>query len=97
RIAGTEATGRARGGEIRILFRDGSMFRGALAPDNRTLTGFWVQPASAQFQAMATPLSFAVTGANRWQASVRPLDESFTLYLDVFRGTDGALKAAFRN
>jgi CubicO group peptidase (beta-lactamase class C family) len=97
RIAGAESMSRSSDGQIRIRLPGGSMFRGALAGDGRTLTGFWVQPESAQFQAMATPLSFAAAGPNSWRASVRPLDEGFSLYLDIFRGSDGTLKAAFRN
>jgi CubicO group peptidase (beta-lactamase class C family) len=97
RIARIERSSRARNGEIRIRFPAGGSFRGKLRPDGRTLTGFWIQPPSAQFQPMATPLSFVAAGANAWRAAVRPLDERFDLYLDIFRGPDGALKAAFRN
>lgn len=97
RIAGIHASAPVRPGEIRIQFPRGTIFRGTVSPDRRTLTGFWVQLASAQFQAMATPITFAAVGSDKWTANVQPLDESFTLYLDIFRAPDGALKAAFRN
>src|SRR5205085_2114212 len=47
-------------------------------------------------QAYAMPIDLRRSGADRWRAAVRPLDDPFTLYLMIFRD-GGTLKAAFRN
>ncbi|HEY6356656.1 MAG TPA: hypothetical protein VIX35_00345, partial [Vicinamibacterales bacterium] len=102
--ASTDAT--SNGADIRLAFSDeGGVFRGSLDATGRVLTGFWVRrkmtddpryPFGAT-QAYAMPLALRRSGANRWRAEVRPLDDPFTLYLMIFRNSDGTLKAAFRN
>jgi CubicO group peptidase (beta-lactamase class C family) len=98
RIAGKEATAPMHSSETRIEFgKNRGAFRGRLLPDGRTLTGFWVQPATKRLLPYATPLSFAPAGKNVWRANVVPLDDKFTLYLKIFPAEDGSLVAAFRN
>jgi CubicO group peptidase (beta-lactamase class C family) len=110
-IAGVEARFELRGDEIHVDFGalQGS-FRGRLvelpARAARVLEGFWIQPAGASFdradpggtlQGFATPLVLTPAGRDSWRATVRPLDDRFTLYLRIFRNAEGELVAAFRN
>lgn len=105
-VAGVEQRFAARGREIRFTLPGGSGgFRGRLAPDGRSIDGFWLQPSGetedrrdpgGSGQPFATPLRLQRSGTNVWSGSVVPLDDRFTLYLKVFR-EDGNLLAAFRN
>jgi CubicO group peptidase (beta-lactamase class C family) len=105
-IGGAGAGGKANGNEIRLAFPDeGGLFRGYLDRDGRLLRGFWVRrevtddpryPEGAT-QGYAMPLDLRPAGIDRWQAQVAPLPDPFTLYLNVFRGEGGTLKAAIRN
>lgn len=86
------------GGEIRLGFGDRGDFRGRL--DDGAIRGFWIQPSHGRGsfgRPFATPVTLRRDGANGWRGTLVPLDESFTLYLSVFRDADGALTAAFRN
>jgi len=105
-IAGRQAYGQAFGAELRFSFRGGlGQFRGRLAADRGALRGYWLQPAGKRSggdpggagQAFASPVTLAAAGAGAWRGAVTPLANSFTLYLKVFRDTDGTLIAAFRN
>lgn len=100
-IANAEASAAASGGaEFRLTFGEQGSFRGRLADGGRTIRGFWIQPPNGRGafnQAFATPVSLQRQGASDWRGPVTPLDESFTLYLSVFRDAEGALAAAFRN
>lgn len=105
-IAGATTAAHARGSEVRLVFPDeGGTFRGYLDRDSRLLRGFWVRrevtddpryPEGAA-QGYAMPLALRPAGDGRWQATVTPLPDPFTLYLNVFRDGSGALKAAIRN
>ena len=105
-IGGATAEGRASANEVRIVFPDeAGLFRGYRDGDGRLLRGFWVRremlddpryPEGAA-QGYAMPLTLRPAGANHWQATVAPLPDPFTLYLNVFRDESGALKAAIRN
>lgn len=103
-LGGARAQFHATGAEVRLVFpRNGGVFRGEMNGD--VLEGFWVRPAVTDdprypigaTQGYAMPLILKPSGRDRWRATVRPLDDPFTLYLKVFRGADGTLKAAFRN
>ena len=48
-------------------------------------------------QTYATPVALTAQGRDAWRGEVRPLASSLTLYLKVFRDTDGAIVAALRN
>src|SRR5262249_16487715 len=97
-----EAT--ASGDDVRVGFPDdGGTIRGRL--DHGALAAFWVRravvddpeyPAGAA-QAYATPLPLDAAGDGRCRAKEAPLPDPFTLYLEIRRGADGALTAAFRN
>ena len=105
-IGGVTAKANAANSAIHIVFpSDGGTFRGYLDRDDRLLRGFWVRremlddprfpEGSAQSYAM--PLTLRPAGANRWKAAVVPLQDPFTLYLNIFRDGSGALKAVIRN
>jgi CubicO group peptidase (beta-lactamase class C family) len=105
-IAGHEAAGTATGGEIRFVFGSAGGFRGRLAGDGRTISGFWLQPSGetedrrdpgGSGQPFATRTVLRRTGAGAWRGTVTPLDDRFRLYLSIFRGPGGALLGAFRN
>jgi CubicO group peptidase (beta-lactamase class C family) len=105
-IGGATAGATARGEELRIvLTNEGDSFRGYLDGDGRLVRGFWERhellddpryPEGAA-QAYTMPLTLRPAGADRWRATVTPLPDTFTLYLNVFRGDGGVLKAAIRN
>jgi CubicO group peptidase (beta-lactamase class C family) len=105
-IAGAAADATARNGRLRIKFPDeGGTVRGTLDGDGRPQALFWVRreviddpryPEGAG-QGYAMPLALRPAGADRWQATVTPLPDPFTLYLNVFHDDSGVLKAAIRN
>ncbi len=105
-IGGVTTESAAKGGEVWIDFPDeGGTFRGYLDDDGRLHRGFWVRremiddpryPEGAA-QGYAMPLALRPAGNERWQATVEPLADPFTLYLNIFREAGGVLKAAIRN
>ena len=105
-ISGASAKGVANNHDIRFAFaHDGGEFRGTLTDNGHALSGFWVRRAitdDPRYAAGATqpytmPVTLRPAGTGRWHALVSPLQDPFTLYLKIFRDSDGALKAAFRN
>ena len=104
-ISGHRATGRMVGGELRFSFApDLGQFRGR--PAGKVLEGFWLQPSvpvadqadpGGAGQAFASRVTLRPTGSDAWAGDVRPLPNTFTLWLKVFRAEDGTLTAAFRN
>jgi CubicO group peptidase (beta-lactamase class C family) len=105
-IGGVTAEADAKGSDVRLVFPDeGGIFRGRLDRDGRLVSTFWVRremtddpryPEGAA-QGYAMPLTLRPSGADGWQATVAPLPDPFTLYLNIFRDESGALKAAIRN
>jgi CubicO group peptidase (beta-lactamase class C family) len=76
------------------------------AVPDAVIDGFWLRPGGASYdpddpggsgEPFATPLVINRSGGDAWRATVRPLEDGFTLYLKITRGADGALVAAFRN
>ena len=106
-LSGTEARFRVRGASVGFWFHGNlGQFRGALTGDGRAIEGFWLQPSggteaepnpNASSQPFATPLTLRRVGRGVWRGLVRPLEESFTLYLKIFRNAEGSLTGAFRN
>ncbi len=105
-IGTASASGAADHGAIRLVFpKGGGEFRGTWTEKSRTLAGFWVRRAIIEdprysggaTQPYATPLQLRASGPGRWRAEVSPLPDPFTLYLKIFRGSDGSLLASFRN
>ncbi len=106
-LAGAESASSETGHKIRFVFPGNrGEFRGALTADGHEIEGFWLQPAGTTSdprdpggsgQPFASPLNLRRVRPGMWRGTVRPLMDRFTLYLRIFRGTDGALTAAFRN
>jgi hypothetical protein len=105
-VGGRTASGRAVDGRLRLVFAQGQgELRARLEADGPR--AYWVQPGRSgrpgggdpggANQPFATPLALQPAGPHAWRGVVRPLPASFTLWLKVFRGEDGALTAAFRN
>ena len=106
-LSGAEARFRVTGANVNFTF-PGNLgpFRGTLIDGGRAIEGFWLQPPAAteaqpnptsSSQPFAAPLTLRRAGRGVWRGSVRPLEESFTLYLKIFRNAEGVLTAAFRN
>jgi CubicO group peptidase (beta-lactamase class C family) len=103
-LGASRATSSDRSGEIRLAFgREGS-FRGKLY--HRSLEGFWIRPSSdmrsmgdpgGSGASYATPIRFKQISLGVWRGDVRPLTSRFTLWLSIFRDSNGMLTAAFRN
>lgn len=105
-IAGIDATSPRSGNAIELVFAGRGRFRGAASPDGKTIDGMWLQPQAGTEdhrdpggpgQPFASPVRFRRAGAGVWRGEVRPLEETFVVWLKIWRGSDGRLLAAFRN
>lgn len=96
-IAGREAAVTQAGDTLRFtLAGELGGFRGRIE-DNR-IRGHWIQPRSVTGgMRYATPVVLAAAGPSLWRGEVRPLDETFTLYLKIDREADGRLGVFLRN
>ncbi len=96
-LGDAEAVFDFREGRIAFALPGRGRFRGALT--DGAIRGFWTQPArtSDPSRPFASSVVLSAAGRNRWQGALRPLEDSFTLYLRIFREPDGALAGAFRN
>lgn len=102
RIAGRRASSPFDGDSVRFaLANDRGSFRGRVRENRRTIDGFWIQPAipDGYGQGWATPVTLERRGssATEWRGIVAPLEETFTLHLQVDRSASGNRVAAFRN
>ena len=87
---------------LRCIFPEGAgEFRGQVS-GTELVSGFWIQPPGGPAredlgQPYATPLVLQHPKKNSWRATVQPLEDRFTLYLEIFRNDQGELIGAFRN
>lgn len=105
-IEGQESEGVAEDGVARLVFPgDGAVLRLYLDARGRVERAYWARremthdpryPEGAA-QAYAGPLSLRADGANRWRATVEPLQDPLTLFLNIYRDAEGVLRAAIRN
>ncbi|MEX2151321.1 MAG: serine hydrolase [Steroidobacteraceae bacterium] len=104
-LGDAQASFNAEAKGIRFAFPDErGRFRGALDADG-AIRGFWIRPGvttdprypDGSSQPFATPMALSPAGKNVWRGTVRPLDDPFTLYLEIFRNQAGDLIGAFRN
>ena len=82
-------------------------FRGAFTRKHTAIDGWWIQPDGTKVdgphdpgglsQPFAGRVTLALTRANVWTGNIVPLDDTFTLYLQIFRGSNGTLAGAFKN
>jgi CubicO group peptidase (beta-lactamase class C family) len=72
-------------------------FRGWRWPDGG-LRGIWLPARSvAGTGGHATPVRLVPEGRDRWVGTIAPIDDVFTLHLQLRAGTDGSLLALMRN
>ena len=106
-LASAETKFQVTGKNVRFTFPGNlGQFRGTLTNNGRMIEGFWLQPAgviddradpSGSGQPFASPLVLQRVGRGVWRGTVQPLESRFTLWLRIFRGSDGSLTGAFRN
>ena len=73
-------------------------FKGRLEKDGSLIRGHWIQPPTVNDGAkFASPVILRPYGKDRWCGEVIPLEDEWTLYLVVFRKSDGLLGAFVRN
>ncbi|HEX8921465.1 MAG TPA: serine hydrolase [Pyrinomonadaceae bacterium] len=106
-LSGAETGFQVTGASVVFRFPGNlGQFRGRLIDEGRAIEGFWLQPSAvteaqpnptATSQDFATPITLHRVGRGIWRGLVQPLEESFTLYLKIFRNAEGSLTGAFRN
>jgi CubicO group peptidase (beta-lactamase class C family) len=96
-IAGFSVSARVDGSAMSFELPDGKgSFRGKL--DGRAIVGHWIgQPTYHSGLAYAMPVVLEPDAPNRWRGELIPFEDSFTFYMPVTRGTDGAYPAYLRN
>ena len=103
-IGNRHAASSVRGNGLRFAFGRYGSFRGHT--QGSSIAGFWVQPGreapangdpGGASQAYATPVRFVRAGRAAWRGEIVPLRDRFTLWLSIFKASDGGLTAAFRN
>lgn len=106
-LSNAESSFRVTRRNVRFAFPGNlGQFRGVLSGDGRIIEGFWLQPSGVTeerrapggaSQPFATPVVLRRAGRDVWRGEVLPLEDSFTLYLSIFRNAEGTLVGAFRN
>lgn len=96
RVAGFETTAEQTGDTVYFTLPGG---RGALRVAIRSRaaqhTALWIQ--QTENGSYALPVRLTPAGASRWRGNVVPLDQRFSLYLDIRAGDSGELLGRFRN
>lgn len=97
-IAGHSVPVQVQGARYRFVLPGGlGAFRGEAAANGREIRGFWTQPRTVTSGfAYDTPVTLKRL-KDRWKGDIRPLQESFTLFLPVKRGSEGELQTFLRN
>jgi len=107
-VSSTETSFSPNGDSVRFAFAGGlGEFRGVFARKRTAIEGWWVQPDGTKqegphdpgglSQPFATRVTLTLARPNAWTGNIVPLDDTFTLYLEIWRGTSGLLVGAFRN
>ena len=105
-LAGKAGAVQRSGDRINVTFqKNGGSFNGRVVIERHAIEGFWIQPAGASDprdpygsnQPLASPLVLTASGAQKWHGAVKPMPDTFTLFLKIFPSPDGTLLAAFRN
>src|SRR6478672_3629344 len=106
-ISSAETRFSPNGDSVRFAFAGGLVeFRGVFARKRTAIEGWWVQPDGTKqegphdpgglSQPFATRVTLTLARPNAWIGNIVPLDDTFTLYLEIWR-TSGLLVGAFRN
>ncbi|HUQ20839.1 MAG TPA: serine hydrolase domain-containing protein [Gemmatimonadaceae bacterium] len=107
-ISSVETSFVPKGDSVRFSFAGNlGEFRGAFAHNRTTIDGWWIQPDGTKqdgphdpgglSQPFAGRVTLTLAQPNVWTGTIVPLDDTFTLYLEIWRATSGVLAAAFRN
>lgn len=107
-ISSVETRFTPRGDTVRFSFAgDLGEFRGAFARNRTAIEGWWIQPDGTKqegphdpgglSQPFATRVTLTLAQPNVWRGNVVPLDDTFTLYLQIWRRDSSVLAGAFRN
>ncbi len=87
------------GNRVRFSFSDdvggSGAFRGTL--QDGVIDGAWIQPPGGFGHLVGFPLVLKPAKGNAWRGTVAPLEETFTLYLKIFRDPEKGIISAFRN
>ena len=99
RIAGRSASVTADGNTISFTLAHGEGgFRGSMFDGGKGIRGHWLQQRTVTGgMAYLTPVELVVQGNGLWRGEVRPLDDSFTLYLKIDADPDGSARVFLRN
>ncbi|MEM9257518.1 MAG: serine hydrolase domain-containing protein [Pseudomonadota bacterium] len=85
RIDGDAARVALTSGRLTLSGNNGDQFRGALADNERSITGHWIQPeTNTGYSRMATRVTLHRTTTNRWEANVQVQDRPFRIFLEIF-------------
>lgn len=97
-IAGFQVTATNQHGDVSMtLPGDHGAFRGEITSDDTDIHGFWIQPASGDSPAYASPLILKRVQRGVWSGEVWPLTQRVSQYIEIERAGDGALTAFLRN
>ena len=64
--------------------------------DGDDVRGFWIQPGG-NLPPYATPVTFTRVRPDAWRGTVTPLDDRFSLYLNITKTEDDTLRGSFHN
>ncbi len=97
RVGGQTTGGTQSEGSLSfVLGDDTGTLRGAPPPSVGTWFTHWVQPGGMA-NPFATPVRLVRQANGHWQGTITPHDVTFTLQLDIRRGSDGTLEGRFLN
>lgn len=98
KIGGVEVPSEWTGHGWRFTFPDSSTLDAGVPVPGQPLAGFWIQPPG-NLGWFATPLPVTLVWSPQpvLHGVVTPLDQRFTLYLNIVRGDSGQLRGKFHN
>ena len=82
---------------VRVDVPGGGTFTGRLSTKGDSVIGQWVQAPAYNFGRYTSPLVLTRCGADCFRATVVPLEDTFTFFMNVTRRADGTLGAFLRN
>lgn len=98
-IAGRVVPAQVAAGTVSFTLPGGEgSFRGIMTDGGKNIRGHWRQPRTiASGLAYLTPVELVASSSGLWRGDVRPLDDSFSLYLRITANPDGTLGVFMRN
>jgi CubicO group peptidase (beta-lactamase class C family) len=97
-IGARHVDAKADGDTFTFTLNNEGSFRGRLIDNGKRIRGHWLQPKSVTGgMAYLTPVDLVAAGPGLWRGEVRPLDDSFTLYLKISANPDGTASVFMRN